>query len=179
MARVYNSTIQLKQKTCISCGKPCIWFSKQRCQECARIEDTLAKDKSSVIEEEDLRGLIDDADALVSRYVRLKAVDKKTNMIRCFTCGNKQTYGETDCGHYVPRTCMYLRFDLRNLRPQCHTCNRIKYGRVAVFAQNLEKENPGLPEILLEESRVVYKIGRDELRQIISEFTEKIQKLKS
>jgi hypothetical protein len=48
----------------------------------------------------------------------------------------------------------------------------------AQFAQRLEFENPGIVDILTEESRIVHHIGRDELRGIISDLTMKIQKLK-
>ena len=173
--RGHNSTIRLKQKKCARCGKDCYWFSKKRCADCARIEDTVAKDQEPEVE--DLRGLIEDADALVSRYVRMKARNKE-GLIACYTCGHAHTLTDIDCGHYIPRANMFLRHDLRNLRPQCHTCNRHKYGMSAQFAQNLERDTPGLADWLTEESRIVHHVGREELRAIISEFTEKIKLLK-
>ena len=175
--RGHNSTIKLKQKACIRCGKKCVWFSKKRCQECARIEDTLAKDFEENVEEEDLSGLIQDADALVSRYIRMAAKNKE-GLIKCFTCTSVLPMSEMDCGHYIPRANLFLRHDLKNLRPQCHTCNRHKYGMAAVFAQNLEKESPGVVDWLVEESRIVHHVGREELRAIISEMIEKLNKIK-
>ena len=100
--RGHNSTIQLKQKSCIRCGKPCIWFSKKRCQECARIEDALAKDSKETIKTEDLNGLIEDADALFSRWIRLKYSDK-AGIATCYTCGTKKRYHEMQGGHYISR----------------------------------------------------------------------------
>ena len=74
---------------------------------------------------------------------------------------------------------MYLRFDAsRNIRPQCHICNRSKYGMAAAFGKRLELEHPGITEILLTESRIIHKWSREELRGLITEFTQKLKMLK-
>lgn len=181
MGRAYNSTIRVKEKPCIRCGKPCVWFSKKRCQTCAKIEQTLARDEKElekIIDEEDLGTLIQDADRVVSLYVRLKHSDKDGNC-KCFTCSTVLPYKQMQAGHYIRRSHLLLRWDTdRNIRPQCENCNCYHHGRLAVFAQNLEKEKPGLPDILLEESTIVYKPSRHEIRQIISEYTQKLEQLK-
>lgn len=175
--RAHNSSIRIKEKICKSCGKKCVWFSRGRCQECARIEDTLAKDEKETPQVEDLKGLIDDADVLVSRYVRMSAADDHSN-VKCYTCPTVLPWKQMDAGHYVPRGCLYLRHDLRNIRPQCQECNRFKRGRPAQFSINLEKEQPGIVEELLHESRIVHHVTREELRATISDMAEKISKLK-
>jgi hypothetical protein len=130
------------------------------------------------IKEGGLQDLITDLDVLVSRWVRYSAV-KTDGFVKCYTCTKRLLPPDMDAGHYISRACMLLRFDVdRNIRPQCQTCNRTKYGKAAIFGQNLEKEKPGITEILLEESRIIMKWGRDELRAMISEFTEKIKNLK-
>jgi hypothetical protein len=172
--RLYNSTLRVKEKLCVSCGKPCIWFSKKRCTTCARNESAMAQDEKETMAEDGLPELIDDLDRLVAQYVKLKYIGKD-GLIQCYTCSSRLPVKEIDCGHYISRSCMYLRFDYaRNLRCQCHTCNRSKYGKAAVFAQNLEKELPGVTEILMEESRIVYKWTRHELKALISELSQKI-----
>lgn len=180
MMRGYNSTIIRKQKNCVSCGKSCYPFSKGRCQPCATIEDTGKRfDKMSqkVIEEDNLQDLIADADKIVSLYVRLKDADKD-GMVACFTCPAILHYKEMQCGHYIRRGHLFLRWDVsRNLRNQCPSCNCGKHGNLARFAQNLEKENPGLPDILMEESLLVYKPTREEIKNIISEYTPKVSQL--
>ena len=177
----HNSTIEKKQKTCVRCGKPCFWFSKKRCQSCAKIEDTFSRmEKSSDknIEEEGLMDLVKEADSLVSLYVRLKNADEFGN-VQCYTCPTILPYSEMQAGHYISRAVMLLRFDMsRNLRPQCPTCNCLKHGNLAVYSQNLEKEKPGLPDILYEESVLVYKVNREEVRAIIAEYKPKVEKLK-
>src|ERR1700744_609236 len=172
----YNSIIRVRQKICVNCGKPCYWFSKKRCKDCARVEDFHAKEEK-IVEEEGLQDLVSDLDTLVSRWVRYSAVGEN-NLVQCYTCSLKFPPIEMDAGHYITRGCMYLRFDsARNIRPQCQICNRYKYGKAAQFGQNLELEFPGITDILLEESRIVYKWTRDELRTLIAEYTQKTKLL--
>jgi hypothetical protein len=130
------------------------------------------------IKEDGLQDLITDLDVLVSRWVRYSAVGPG-NLVQCYTCSNKFPPSDIDAGHYISRGCMLLRFDVdRNIRPQCQICNRTKYGKAAIFGQNLEKERPGITEILYEESKLVYKWSREELRGLIAEFTQKLKNLK-
>jgi hypothetical protein len=173
----YNSTIRIKEKICVSCGKPCVWFSKKRCQQCAKVESFHAKEEELQKEEDGLPELIDRLDGLVSKYVRMSAADMDRNC-ECYTCGDKRMWMLMDAGHYITRSCMYLRFDTsRNIRPQCPICNRAKYGMAAAFGKHLEIEMPNVTEILLEESRIVYKYTREELRNLITDYTQRIKLL--
>jgi hypothetical protein len=173
---MHNSTILPKKKICESCGKPCYWFSRRRCKDCSRIEDTHAKIAAAVAEEEGLPELIDRLDTLVSKWVRYGAMGPD-GLTECFTSRKRYKPSELDAGHYVTRACMYLRFDLRNIKPQSRVDNRGKYGLAAEFGKRLEEENPGITEILLEESKIIHKWSRDELKQMILEFEQKLKTL--
>lgn len=174
----YNSTIKIKEKICSSCGRPCYWFSKKRCVQCARVEDTHAKIAASQQEENGLPELIDRLDGLVSKYVRFSAPHNKDMEIECYTCGDWRARIVMDAGHYVVRSCMYLRFDTsRNIRPQCHICNRSKYGMAAAFGKRLELEMSGVTEILLTESRIIHKWSREELKSMILDFSNRLKQL--
>ena len=178
--RAYNSTIKLKQKPCIRCGIKSFIFSKGRCEPCARIENTLANDEKEIdkiIQEEDLSGLIQDADAIFSQYIRLKYADEK-GLVKCFTCDVIKHWTLMQNGHYIGRACMALRHDERNCRPQENGCNEFKRGNIPIFTANLEKESPGITSILTEKMRLVHKVTREEIRQIISEYTPKVKELK-
>lgn len=178
MSRAYNSTIRIKKKNCSRCGKPEYIFSRGRCKSCATIEDTLAKEEEEGGQEIGLPELIAELDTLVSRYIRLKNADKD-GLVQCYTCTAKKPIAEMQAGHYVPRGNMLLRFDIeRNIRPQCKDCNEYKRGNLAIYGQKLEQELPGVTELLYNESLLVYKYTRDELRQMINEYTIKIKKLK-
>lgn len=73
---------------------------------------------------------------------------------------------------------MYLRFDERNCRPQCSDCNESKYGNMAEFTRRLELQNNGIIDILTEESRLVHKPTREEIRQVIATYTPLVKHLK-
>lgn len=176
----HNSTIGVKERECISCGKKCFWFSKKRCKECSTIEDTLKRMEVSnaiVIQEEDLGDLIFDADVIFSQYIRLKYADKK-GITNCYTCENKSHWTLIQNGHYMKRAHLYLRWDERNCRPQCRICNEMDYGNMAEYTKRLDIECKGLPDILRAEAVLVHKPTREEIRQIISEYTPKVKSLK-
>lgn len=176
----HNSTIAVKEKICVSCGRPCIWFSKKRCATCAKIETTqsrMEKETEKMIVEEDLSGLIADADAIFSQYIRLKYADKH-GVVKCFTCNERKHWTLMQNGHYIRRGHLYLRFDERNCRPQDNDCNCMRDGNLAAFTLNMEQELPGITDILKEESRLVHKPTREEIRSIISEYTPKVKLLK-
>jgi len=173
----HNSTIGIKLKNCRSCGflKPI--FSKGRCIECARIEDTHAKIAAAEQEEAGMPELIERLDDLVSKWVRFSSVGPD-GLVECFTCRKRFRPQDVDAGHYVTRECKFLRFDLRNIKPQCRPDNRSKYGMRPEFGKRLEEENEGITEILLEESRIIHHWTRDELKQMILEFEQKLKLLK-
>lgn len=177
----YNSTIGKKLKPCKSCGKPCYWFSNKRCQDCSRIEDTqkrMEAETDVLVKEEDLQDLILDADAIFSQYIRLKYSDER-GLVTCYTCPTNRHWTLMQNGHFVKRAHLYLRFDERNCRVQCSGCNEIQQGNMAVYYTNLDQECKGLPDLLRSDSMLVHKPTREEIRQIIAEYTPKVKMLKS
>lgn len=174
--RGFNSTIDRKLKICKSCGKPSYIFSRGRCVDCARQEDN--KDVVEDAGGESLSNLFDDLDTLFSLIVRMSAADHN-GIARCYTCNDKHTWQSLQCGHYISRKCGYLRHDFRNARPQCNTCNVVKRGNLAEYGRRLEMEKPGITEILLEESRIVHKWSREELRGMVVEFNKQLVILKN
>jgi Bacteriophage Lambda NinG protein len=177
----HNSTIRIKQKACLRCGKVGPIFSKGRCQSCSTIETTLARmgqDSEKTIQDEGLQDLVATLDGLVSKYIRLKYSDKE-GLCKCFTCGTSKHYTLLQAGHFIPRASMYLRFDTsRNLRPQCEHCNCILHGNLATYKEQLEIEQPGVTDILYEESNIVHKWGRTELKAMILDYTLQVKLLK-
>lgn len=110
--RAYNSTIKLKQKTCVNCGKPCIWFSKKRCKDCARIEDSMANDVEAE-EDESFSNLV--AERRNKRTVGSSAelnrwfLDRRAEMVgKCLNCGGKSCkhddkYFKHSIAHILPK----------------------------------------------------------------------------
>lgn len=172
--RAYNSTIRVKEKICVSCGKPCVWFSKKRCQSCTRIEGVRdAEEKEAV---EDLGALIDQLDDVFSKYIRKKEAGPN-EIVECYTCGAAARWQEMQAGHYISRKCMFLRWDERQVKIQCPHCNCAKHGNLAIFGQKLEATHPGITEILLEESRIIHKWHRHELEAMIFDYSKRLKLL--
>ena len=181
MGLAYNSTISKKLKPCSSCGKPCYWFSKKRCSQCAKVEDVqkrMEKETEKMIADEDLSDLIADADAIFSQFIRLKYADKN-GIVKCFTCDIRKHWTLMQNGHYIKRGHLYLRWDERNCRPQDNNCNCLQDGNIGAFTINLEKECRGVTDILKSEMRIVHKPTRQEIREIIAEYTPKVKALKN
>lgn len=172
-----NSSIIPKQKDCVSCGRKSYIFSKGMCKYCSAVNNYHNRLAKHIDREDGIAELEDRLWGLVSKWVRYSAVNE-FGMVNCYTCNAYISPVNLDAGHYITRGCKYLKFDLRNLRPQCKTCNQAKGGMAAVFGKRLEEEHSGITEILLEESHIIHSWSREELRGMIYDFTQKVKSLK-
>lgn len=78
----------------------------------------------------------------------------------CFTCGSRDLAGSNwQSGHFIPSSVCgaYLRYDLRNIRPQCIRCNLHGGGMGAEFYRRL---------VLIEGQEYVDQLFRD--KQLIT-----------
>lgn len=178
--RRFNSTISVKKKACKRCGEPKYIFSKGRCVDCARIEDALAKMEEETemeLKEEGLSELIRQADDVYSKWLRMSNADQN-GLVTCFTCDALLRWQDAQCGHFVKRGNLFLRFDQRNTRVQDKICNEYKSGNLSEYTRRLEIDHPGITSILYEEATIVYKPTREEIRNIIREYATKIKLLK-
>lgn len=173
--RAHNSTIRVQQKNCKRCGRQKFIFSKGRCQECAKIEGAAKNDEKE--HQIEFATIVADLDLVFSRYIRHKYANKD-GLVKCYTCDSLEPVNMMTNGHYISRSHMYLRWDERNCRPQCDTCNCRKHGNIAVYTKLLEEENPGITDILLEESRMPYKWSREELLSMIGDYSKRLKQLK-
>ena len=174
-----------KNTNCIKVGRNLYCL---KCRKKQKVKEQITKAKTKVIS----RGLhkaqvksgnyfnaeraflIQDLDAAFSQYVRKKEADKN-GIIKCFTCDEAFNWKMMDCGHFVSRSNVFLRWDLRNLRPQCKTCNQYNSGELAKFALNLELEQPGIVASLLEDSKTICKWSREELKEMLISIRAKMQ----
>lgn len=120
------------------------------------------------------QSLIDDLDWVCSRITRLRYADKEGN-VECFTCDKKLHWSLQQCGHFIPRTHMGVRFDKANLKVQCRDCNEFKGGNLEVYRQRLESERPGITDTLYELSKEVDKSGNDYLSQLLIAKREELK----
>ena len=176
----FNSTIRQKIGECEVCGKrgP---LTKKLCNTCywngVKLKSVNRLAEKDEIVEDDLQDLIADADTIYSRWLRMSGADKD-GTVSCFTCNLNMRWQNAQCGHYVKRGNLFLRWDQRNTKIQCEGCNIHKGGNYSKFTANLESEHAGITTILLEEGRLVYKPTREEIKGIIIEYTQKIKTLK-
>ena len=118
--------------------------------------------------------LIIDLDRVVSKYVRLAAMGKDRKC-ECYTCGSKRDWTKMQCGHFISRSHLATRWELANLRVQCPVCNVNDYGNLAQYEAYLEEEHKGITEWLKEQSRIVYSPSRDELKQLLFDFQQRLK----
>ena len=80
-------------------------------------------------------------DAELSLAVRGGAA-RKTGLeaIQCYTCGTYYHWKKLDAGHYIGRANRGVRWDLRNIRPQCTKCNSFEEGQHWKFREHLVEE---------------------------------------
>ena len=89
-------------------------------------------------------------DSWFSKYIRLK-YSKDGNCI-CYTCGYTANWKKLQNGHLA------TRFDERNCRPQCFTCNMYRNGMIPNFSANLEKElGEGITKELYKKAQEITK----------------------
>lgn len=177
---MYNSTIRAKMGICELCpvsrGRQPL--TKGMCQnhywEQNRMKSAQRFSQKEVDQEEGLPELIEEADAVFSRYVRLSAADDK-GILNCFICGSPVHYKRAQAMHFISRACMFLRWDVRNVYPGDMQCNELKGGNLILFAKQLNIHQPGIVDILMEEGRLIHKATREEVRQIIGEYSSKIK----
>lgn len=72
-------------------------------------------------------------DVVFSQWVRKDAT-------QCFTCGKPGTAKTLQCGHFIPRQYLSVRWDKNNTRPQCVGCNIWGKGQFLQFEDNLIRE---------------------------------------
>jgi hypothetical protein len=175
----FNSTIRVKTGKCAVC--PVVGpLTKGLCQNhyWAGVRMKSAeKFASKIIVEDDLSGLIDDLDAVFSRWLRMNDADAD-GYISCFICSARVRWQEAQCMHYIKRgVSLFLRHDPRNCKSGCDTCNCKKGGNYIAYAHKLESLNPGITEILYQEGNIPYHPTRDELKNQIADYTQRLKLL--
>lgn len=171
----HNSTI-INRKKNLGCGHYDFNFSKSRCKQCATVDSTAKRVAAfeGAEEDESFWNLVDDLDAIFSRFIRLKYADEK-GFVECYCCGKKRLIGEMHNGHFIHRTDMATRFLEANCRPQCPLCNSKHNDDPSIFANRLEAEEKGITAWLLAQSREIVKPTRDELKQLIINYRFKVK----
>lgn len=177
-----NSTIRTKFGECPLCsnGKE-VALTKGFCQShywlgvrMKSVNKMASKEDQS--DDQDVATLKRDLDLIFSQWLR-KSGANENGICECFICGHAAHYSEMQAGHFVKRGNSFLRYDPRNITINCKSCNEYKDGNLVLYAKKLEEQNPGITSILMEEGNIVYKFTRQELKDLISEYTKRLKQL--
>jgi len=112
-----------------------------------------------------------------SEYIRRKNADRN-GYVRCCSCGQIHQWKNVDCGHYISRSFLTVRYDEMNCAPQCKGCNAFRQGNPIEFRKHLI-DRYGEKAVLDLEGRKNYPAGftRDGLILKIEEYKQKLKGL--
>lgn len=81
--------------------------------------------------------LIKRLDRIRQTYARYDGAKKKNGawVNACVTCGTVFPCSKANGGHFIPRACYPLRWDLKNVNCQCVRCNLYKNGAYLEYSQ--------------------------------------------
>lgn len=118
------------------------------------------------------------ADEAFSLFIRTRdsqAYEGKA--FRCISCNRVLPINQCDCGHYVNRSHISLRFSEFNCNGQCRHCNRFQEGNIQDYRKGLIKKI-GEPMVLLLEARknITNKISNFELEVLAKHYKEETKK---
>jgi len=118
-------------------------------------------------------------DRIFSKYIRLRDRIGKTDCIKCISCGKLVHWQESDCGHYINRAKMNLRYNEKNCHAQCRKCNRFEEGNMSGYSLGLiRKYGANIIEILESSKNQHHKYTRFDYEALIEHYTREVERLK-
>ena len=105
-------------------------------------------------------------DSIFSKFIRQRDGGQ------CFTCSKKDEPKFMQCGHFVPRQYLAVRFDERNCNCQCYACNMLYNGQPSAYAIRLKaKYGEGIIEELEKARLVTTKLDPAWYQEKIAHYT--------
>jgi hypothetical protein len=117
--------------------------------------------------------LVKKLDVVFSQYIRLSNADNN-GYCTCVTCNKTFFWKEIQAGHFMSRKHYSIRWDERNVKPQCKSCNLFRYGEQYKYSLYLGNN---LSKKLLEKSRELRKFTNIELEEMIADYSDRLKKL--
>ena len=124
--------------------------------------------------------LMRNADDAFSLFIRTRDSQAyEGRAFKCISCQRVWPIDQADCGHYVNRGHMSLRFNECNCSSQCRRCNRFQEGNIQDYRKGLIKKIGEQKVLLLEaQKNVTNKISNFELEIIAKHYKEETKKFK-
>ena len=108
-------------------------------------------------------------DAVFSKWIRQRDEGQ------CYTCPKKDDPKYMQCGHFVPRQYLSVRYDEVNCHCQCYACNMLYNGQPSAYAQRLEKEyGSGTVEMLERKRNKITKLEPSWYMEMLEEYKERL-----
>lgn len=142
-----------------------------------REKATGRKEKANTAKRSTKSSLETHLDIVFSLYIRLRdAMDG--GMTRCISCGRLFPFERMQCGHYLTRHNLSVRWDEENCSSQCVECNCHKAGNIEGYTPSLiAKIGQSAYDALCVRARTARKWSGDELRAMIHRFTDEARRL--
>lgn len=113
--------------------------------------------------------LIKELDVIFSQYIRLSnSID---GFCTCVTCGRVYEWKKIQAGHFLSRQHYSVRWDERNVKPQCYGCNVMQQGRQFEFSKYLGEELSNELYLLSKQTR---KFTENELEEMIQDYKSRL-----
>ncbi len=105
----------------------------------------MKKRASRKLEDKTIPQLKRKLDEVMSKWVRWNYARQSLGgeLLQCFTCDKFLPVKSAHSGHYIPRHISPTRYDERNQRPQCPSCNTFGAGMPHEFRRRLCDEIGG------------------------------------
>ena len=118
------------------------------------------------------------ADEAFSLYIRTRdSQPYEGRAFRCISCSRVLPIEQADCGHYVNRQHMTLRFSDLNCNAQCRHCNRFMEGNIQDYRKGLVLKIGDQKVTLLEaQKHLTTKISTFELQLLAKHYKEETHK---
>jgi len=183
--KIYNHKLTLKMPRCKNCKNKfeVVRFNQKFClePECVRVwvESEKAKqwkEKKQKMQQdlETIQDYVKMTQIIFNKFIRLR--DKGQVCISCQKPPLKR-----NCGHFFNANNHWnVRFDERNCHLQCEHCNTYLSGNLIEYQRNLiHKIGIESYHELEAEARKTRKFTKDELKEIIIEYKQKVKKLEN
>ena len=117
--------------------------------------------------------LVKKLDTVFSQYIRRSNADNN-GYCTCVTCNKTFHWKEIQAGHFMSRKHYSIRWDERNVKPQCVACNVYRAGEQYKYSIFLGSE---LANVLYLQSKELVKFTNYELEDMINDYSEKLKKI--
>jgi len=147
------------------------------------IKNKLKATKSKSAKKTPKKGKIKSLKPLKTKLWELcKQITRLKHKNVCYTCGKTGLEGSSwQTGHFIPSSVggAYLRYELRNLRPQCYYCNINLGGNGSAFYKNLvEREGQEYVNQIFKDKNIIIKADQWWFISKIAEYEIYLQELR-